>query len=124
MIFDAVDLGACAVIALAVAAISMSFTQGTMFEPLRQWIAARNALLGELARCFFCLSHWIAFAGVAVYRPRPMQFWAPLDFAVAAFVVIALATVMAGLMFASFRTAMQTHMLRAQMLEKGAQQRP
>jgi hypothetical protein len=123
MTFDAVDLGACAVIALAVAAISMSFTQGQMFEPLRRWIAARNALLGELAHCFFCLSHWIAFAGIAAYRPRPVHFWAPLDFAVAAFVVIALATVVAGLMFAAFRAAMQTHMLRAQMLDKGTQQR-
>jgi len=84
-----------------------------MFEPLRSWIASKNVLLGELSRCFFCLSHWVAFAAIAIYRPRPLQIWWPADLLVAAFVVIALATLISGLMFAGFFMAVQTHRARA-----------
>jgi hypothetical protein len=115
MMFNETEFAATAVLALATSAISMSFTQGSMFEPLRSWIARQNALLGELARCFFCLSHWIAFAGVAVYQPRPVQIWWLADLAVAAFVVIALATLISGMMFAGFFMAVQTHRAREAM---------
>ena len=116
MNYQADDLNACVVIGVAAAAVSMSFTQGTMFEPLRKWIAAQNSLLGELARCFFCMSHWIVFAGVAVYRPRPLQLAMPADLIVAAFLAIAIATVTSGLMFAAFLGAMNTHFLRERLL--------
>jgi hypothetical protein len=56
------------------------------------------------------------FAGVAVYRPRPLQSSFPVDLIVAAFLAIAVATVVAGLMFAAFLGAMQTHSLRERML--------
>ena len=112
MNYQADDLNACLVIGMAAAAVSMSFTQGSMFEPLRKWIAAQNTLLGELARCFFCMSHWIVFAGVAVYRPQPLQLSLPADLIVAAFLAIAVATVTSGLMFAAFLGAMNTHSLR------------
>ncbi len=102
MNFHVPDLAATLVLALATSAISMSFTQGSMFEPLRSWIASKNTLLGELSRCFFCFSHWVAFAAIAIYRPRPLQIWWPADLVVAAFVVIALATLISGLMFAGF----------------------
>lgn len=112
MTLELSDLTGCVVLATAAAAISVSFTQGSMFEPLRLWIAARNKLLGDLAGCFFCLSHWIAFAEVALYRPRPIQIWWPADLVVSAFVIVALATIISGAMFAAFLAAISTHSLR------------
>lgn len=116
MIFEATELSAILVLALATSAISMSFTQGSMFEPLRGWIARQNALLGELSRCFFCLSHWVAFAAVAIYQPRPLRIWWAADLIVSAFGVIALATLISGLMFAGFFMAVQFHRARETML--------
>jgi hypothetical protein len=112
MTFHSVDLATTAVIAVAAAAVSMSFTQGSMFEPIRKWFADRNKLLGELARCFFCMSHWIAFAGVAIYQPRPVQSSLLADLVVAAFFAVALATIVSGLMFMAFLAAGHSHELR------------
>ncbi|MBX5460852.1 MAG: DUF1360 domain-containing protein [Steroidobacteraceae bacterium] len=122
MSYQPEDLIACGVVGIAAAAISMSFTQGSMFEPIRSWIAARHALMGELARCFFCLSHWIAFAGIAIYRPRPLRGVLAADLVIAAFVAIAVATVVSGLMFAAFLAAGHTHALRERLHAKRQEQ--
>jgi hypothetical protein len=116
MTFHADDLAATAIIALAASGISMSFTQGSMFDSLRKWIADRNKLIGDLARCFFCMSHWVAIAGVAIYLPRPVRFWLPADLVVSVFVAVAIATIVSGLMFASFLGAMHTHVLRERVM--------
>jgi hypothetical protein len=117
MIYQPVDFAVCVVIALACAGIAMSFTQGSMFDPLRAWIMRKNKLLGELAKCFFCLSHWLAFGGVAIYRPRPLQLHLLVDLIVAAFVIVTFATLASGLMFAAFLGAGQMHQLRERMLQ-------
>jgi hypothetical protein len=102
------------VIAAAAAAVAMSFTQGSMFEPLRKWLATKNKLIGELASCFFCMSHWTVFAGVALYQPRPVQGLFVADLVVTAFMGILAAVVFAGLMFAAFICAITPHQLRAE----------
>jgi hypothetical protein len=97
----------------------MSFTQGSMFDPVRAWIMSKNKLLGDLFKCFFCLSHWLAFAGVAIYQPRPLQSTLLLaDLVVAAFTIVCLATLSSGLMFATFFTAGQFHALRERMMQQ------
>ncbi|MDY6945184.1 MAG: DUF1360 domain-containing protein [Pseudomonadota bacterium] len=117
MTFQPDHLLTCVVIALACSGIAMSFTQGSMFDALRAWIMKQNKLLGELARCFFCLSHWLAFVAVAVYQPRPLQAHLLIDLIVAAFAIVALATLVSGLMFAAFFTAGQVHVMRERMLQ-------
>ena len=112
MLYQPDELKACALMGAAAAAIAVSFTQGSVFEGLRKWIAERNRLLGELAHCFFCMSHWIVFAAVAVYRPRPLQLSMAADLIVAAFLSIAIATVVAGMMFAAFLAAGHAHLMR------------
>jgi hypothetical protein len=112
MNFHSTDFAVTLMLALATSAISISFTQGSLFEALRKWIATKSTLLGELARCFFCLSHWVAFAGVAIYRPRPVQVWLPADLVVSAFIIVALAALISGLMFMGFFAAGQAHLLR------------
>jgi hypothetical protein len=117
MTFQPTDLATCLVIALACSGIAMSFTQGSMFDSLRAWILRQNQLLGSLAGCFFCLSHWLAFVGVAVYLPRPLRSELLLvDLIVASFAIVTLSTLSSGLMFAGFFTAGQFHALRERML--------
>ncbi len=118
MLFHANDFIACVVIACTCSGIAMSFTQGSMFDPVRAWIMSKNKLLGDLFKCFFCLSHWLAFAGVAIYQPRPLQATLFVDFIVAAFTIVTLATLASGLMFASFFGAMQVHVLRERMMQQ------
>jgi hypothetical protein len=118
MLFHANDLIACVVIALACSGIAMSFTQGSMFDPVRAWIMSKNKLLGDLFKCFFCLSHWLAFAGVAIYRPRPVQSMLLADLVVAAFTIVTLATLASGLMFTAFFMAGQFHAFRERMMQQ------
>jgi hypothetical protein len=117
MTFQSEDFVTCAVIALACSGIAMSFTQGSMFDALRAWIMRQNKLLGDLAKCFFCLSHWLAFAAVAIYQPRPLQAHLLVDLIIAAFAIVTMATLASGLMFAAFFTAGQFHALRERMLQ-------
>ena len=89
-----------------------------MFESPRKWIATKNTLLGELVRCFFCFSHWVAFAAVAIYQPRPLQAWLPADLVVSAFVIVAMATLISGVMFSGFFAAGRAHLLKERILGK------
>lgn len=117
MTIQPVDFAACIIIALACSGIAMSFTQGSMFEPLRAWVARKNKLLGALAGCFFCLGHWIAFAGVAVYQPRPLRLSLVADLIVSAFAIVTLSTLASGLMFGAFFAAGNFHLLRERMMQ-------
>jgi hypothetical protein len=118
MMFHATDFLVCVVIALTCSGIAMSFTQGSMFDPVRAWIMSKNKLLGDLFKCFFCLGHWLAFAGVAIYQPRPLQATLLADLVVAAFTIVTLSTLASGLMFATFFTAGQFHALRERMMQQ------
>ena len=111
------DLLSCAIIAFACSGIAMSFTQGSMFDGLRAWIMRKNKLLGDLAKCFFCLGHWLAFAGVAIYQPRPLRSHLLADLIVSAFAIVSMSTLISGTMFAAFFTAGQFHALRERMLQ-------
>lgn len=118
MLFHANDFLACAIIALTCSGIAMSFTQGSMFDPIRAWIMSENKLLGDLFKCFFCLSHWLAFAAVAIYQPRPLRSTPLADFIVASFTIVTLATLASGLMFTAFFMAGQFHALRERMMQQ------
>ena len=115
MSIDTTAIPAIFLLALAVSAISMSFTPGSIFAPFRAWVAAKNKWLGELFACFFCLSHWITFAAIAVFRPRPLRsgiYFA--DIVVSVFATIAIATITSGLIFAVFLAAGAVHRAREQ----------
>ncbi|HEX2059355.1 MAG TPA: DUF1360 domain-containing protein [Thermoanaerobaculia bacterium] len=110
MTVDYTAIPALVILALAVSAIAMSITQGTIFAPFRTWLAAKNHRLGELFACFFCLSHWVAFAAVAVFQPRPLRsgFYVA-DLVVSAFATIGLAVITSGIIFRVFLAAMAVH---------------
>ena len=79
-------------LSLATASISFTVAETKLFMPLRQhW--PKESFLGELLSCGYCLGHWVAFALVAIYRPRLFESWWLLDFFLTAVVVAWLAGV-------------------------------
>ncbi len=54
--------------------------------------------LSTLVGCPYCLSHWMSWGAVAIYRPRLVHAWLPLDLFTSSWPVIAGAMLTAGLL--------------------------
>lgn len=59
----------CVVLAIATSTISITITQTELFRPLREVMLKVHPMIGYLFKCFYCMSHWVVFAGVAIYKP-------------------------------------------------------
>lgn len=106
-------LTTCLMIALAASSISITVTQTELFATFREWTAKKNALVGHLFQCFYCLSHWVVFGGMAVYRPALLNSGVALiDWVMTAFVTITFATLISGLMFKVFQAAISMHVMK------------
>ena len=53
-------------LSLVCASISFTITETRVFQPLRAWLNRRNAFLGKLFSCGYCLGHWVAVGLVAL----------------------------------------------------------
>jgi hypothetical protein len=92
-----------AIQALAVAAITLTITRGSIFAPLRRWLAGRvydtqvnvkrNEMLFDLFTCPYCTAHWVSFVVVL-----------PWHGFLQAFAVIALASAFMGVIVYSIRS--------------------
>ncbi len=103
----------CLMIALAASSISMTVTQTELFAAFREWMTKKNAMMGHLFHCFYCLSHWVVFGGMLVYRPALLHSgFAFIDWVMTAFITITLATLINGLMFKVFQAAVSTHVMK------------
>lgn len=112
------SLWTCFAIAVAASSISMSISQGEVFAPLRNWAQKVGHMTGYLFKCFFCLSHWFVFLGVAIYRPAITQSGFPLvDWTLAAFFSLTLSTLVSGLIFKVFCTAMASKLLEKELMD-------
>ena len=68
---------AAAVLAIAIGSAAFTITSAKISMPLRRWVATKAVKtksprwkwLAELLACPFCVSHWLAFAAVGIYRP-------------------------------------------------------
>jgi len=68
---------AAAVLAASIGSVAFTLTSAKISMPLRVKIATKAVQtksprwkwLAELFACPFCVSHWLAFAAVGVYRP-------------------------------------------------------
>lgn len=69
------------------AAISFTVTEMKIFKPFREWMKERSAFLGDLFFCGYCFGHWVAFALVAIYRPKLFESWWLLDYFLTALVI-------------------------------------
>ena len=81
------------VIYLSMIAASVSFTvsETKLFKPLREKLNGKSPFLGSLLSCGYCLGHWVAFALVAIYKPKLIEVWRLLDYFLAALVIAWLA---------------------------------
>ncbi|EKO3905372.1 DUF1360 domain-containing protein [Vibrio fluvialis] len=97
----------CLVLAIGAASISITITQTELFVPLRAFTERLGHMTGYLFRCFYCMSHWVVIAGVAIYQPVVAQssYWL-VDLVVSAFFTITLSSFFSGLMFKVFQAAM------------------
>lgn len=84
------------VLAVAVAAVAVTVSKARVFASTREWIAKRNAWLGELVSCSYCTSHWVALALVAIYRPVLVEQWIVVDLLVSLFAMVAIAAIISG----------------------------
>jgi hypothetical protein len=57
-------------LSMVCASISFTVTETKLFKPLREGLKKKLPFLGDLFSCGYCFGHWVAFALVAVYRPR------------------------------------------------------
>jgi hypothetical protein len=69
------------------ASISFTVTETKIFKSLREWMIQKNTFFGELLSCGYCFGHWVAFAMVAVYRPKLFKFCWLLDYFFTALVI-------------------------------------
>jgi hypothetical protein len=84
-------------LAAAIGSGSFMICKSKMFAFLRHWAESRKqdgwlwAWLSGVFICPYCTSTWLSLAAVAVYRPRLVHEWAPLDYLVMVMVINGLA---------------------------------
>ncbi len=79
------------ILAFATAAISMTISKAKVTAPIRDWALENIPWVGKMLSCPYCVSHWAA-AGLVLWEPVALNFF------IAVFAVIALATIIEGLM--------------------------
>lgn len=109
MTFDVMAGLAGLVIAVAVAAAALTITRATVFKPLRLWIKGKNAFIGELFSCPYCMSHWISLIAVLVLKPRIVVSDVPIaDYIVSIFFIVAVASATASAIFHTVASISET----------------
>lgn len=94
------------VIGICVGTISNTISRTNVFKPLRLAIYRRNLWFGELIRCPYCLSHWVAFAAVAFFGPQWRVTGNYSDYVVVGFVLVFLSACTGGFIRLSFKGMM------------------
>ncbi|MCI5224479.1 MAG: DUF1360 domain-containing protein [Candidatus Electrothrix sp. AR4] len=74
-------------LSLVTASISFTVSEAKLFKPFRAWMKAKNAFMGELVSCGYCLGHWVAMALVLIYQVNLFSAWPPLDYFLTALVI-------------------------------------
>lgn len=99
-------LWSCLVIAVAASSISYTITQTELFAPVRLWSQKLGHMIGYLFTCFYCMSHWVIFVGILVYKPILISSGhVVVDLLVSAFFTITLSAFICGFIFKVFLTA-------------------
>jgi len=84
-------------LAAAIGSGSFMISKSKMFAFLREWAERRKhngllwAWLSGVLICPYCTGTWLSLAAVAVYRPRLVHEWAPMDYLVMVMVINGLA---------------------------------
>ncbi len=94
------------VIGICVGTISNTVSRTKVFKSFRLAVYRRNQWFGELFRCPYCLSHWVAFAAVAFFGPQWRLTGTYSDYVTDAFVLIFIASCAGGFIRLSFKGMM------------------
>jgi hypothetical protein len=80
-------------LSVVTASVSFTVTETKLFKGFREWLNGKSSFLGDLMSCGYCFGHWVAFALVAVYKPRLFESWWLLDYFLTIIVIAWLAGV-------------------------------
>lgn len=83
-------------LSLAIAAATLTIAKGKIFTPARMWLIERWPWGGKAISCAYCLSHWFAFALVAVVGGVELTQRPVLDWLITSFAVVALSALIEG----------------------------
>nr|WP_319552200.1 DUF1360 domain-containing protein [uncultured Vibrio sp.] len=104
---QAASLWICFAIAVAASSISITMTQTELFVPLQNIASKCGHMISYLFKCFYCMKHWVAILGVAIYQPRIIiSDYILADWTVSLFFTITLSSLVSGLIFKVFVNAM------------------
>lgn len=92
------------ILASSVAAVSFTIAKTKVTAPLRVKIMLRNEWFGNLFSCPYCLSHWLSFGAVAVYRLTIIDKVPVVDYVVTAMSMVALSALFLGVMAWAVKT--------------------
>lgn len=85
------DVEHSALLSLATASIAFTVAETKVFERPRRLAKRIHPWAGKLVSCGYCISHWVAFALVAIYQPRLFIGAGALDWFLTAVVIAWLA---------------------------------
>lgn len=91
-------------LAAPVACVSLTLTRSMLFKGFREWVGGRSDFFGELVRCPFCTSHWVAFVACAIFKPWVVYSNIPvlgivLQFFISSLILVAMAMLIAGAVY-------------------------
>jgi len=97
------------VLAVAVGTMSLTLTKGEIFDWLRVWLEDRDDKAGwrwlsGLFGCPYCMAHWMALGAMFLYQPLILDTgnrWP--DLAVSWLVLVALSSIVSGLILRVFK---------------------
>ena len=94
------------IIGIATGAISLLLTKSAVFNFLHDWLEKHIPFVGKILDCTWCTSHWVALFFVLIYRPRLLYVFAPVDYLVSIMVLVAIASVIARMIYSAYKPLM------------------
>ncbi|WP_328745070.1 hypothetical protein OHT57_06460 [Streptomyces sp. NBC_00285] len=83
-------------LSVAVASAALTVSRTAIMGPFREFVLRHSTFAGRLVGCSYCISHWLSFGAVLLYRPRLTHLFLPLDLLVTTMVMVTLAAILTG----------------------------
>lgn len=93
------------VLAVAIAAVSLTITRASIFKPFRLWVEEHSTFFGELVSCPYCMSHWVALVVVSIFKTRVVvSSVPPADYLLTIFFLVSVSCLVAAPVFLAVAT--------------------
>lgn len=90
-------------LALAATSVTVTLSRAPIFNRPRNWVAGKSEFLKKLISCPYCLSHWVSFAIVGLYRPTVLPVHPVVNYFMVSFAIVTVASMLTGLIFTAFQ---------------------